>query len=348
MIKESLPSIWASMLSWYTPTVLFVLINIVIGTIVFSTSKHRNKEPRQLSRLSSVFENLRSFNLNHENTEEIFPPPTTAHQQPIETIDYAPTENRNKVTRQISRTSSIFESLRSFNPYRQNSQEIIPPPTSDQQQPIETVDHAPTESQKKVIGQISRSSSIFESLRSFNLYRQNSQEEKPSVTIDQHQPIETVDHAPAKTQKKVIRQISRSSSIFESLRSFNLYRQKSQEEKSPATTDQHQPIETVENIDHEYLRRSQSDNHPTAGERQDMVGQQMKKAASAKWGFENTEVKGGAQRPATVRERGTVRKDADEEVDARADDFISKFKQQLKLQRLDSMLRYKDMLNRGK
>ena len=29
----------------------------------------------------------------------------------------------------------------------------------------------------------------------------------------------------------------------------------------------------------------------------------------------------------------------DEEVDARADDFINKFKQQLKLQRLDSIIR---------
>ncbi|CAM8939085.1 unnamed protein product [Rhodiola kirilowii] len=37
----------------------------------------------------------------------------------------------------------------------------------------------------------------------------------------------------------------------------------------------------------------------------------------------------------------------DEEVDSKADDFINKFKQQLKLQRLDSILRYKEMLGRG-
>ncbi|KDP33839.1 hypothetical protein JCGZ_07410 [Jatropha curcas] len=37
----------------------------------------------------------------------------------------------------------------------------------------------------------------------------------------------------------------------------------------------------------------------------------------------------------------------DEAVDAKADDFINRFKQQLKLQRLDSLLRYRDML-RGK
>ncbi|XP_010321083.2 pathogen-associated molecular patterns-induced protein A70 [Solanum lycopersicum] len=49
------------------------------------------------------------------------------------------------------------------------------------------------------------------------------------------------------------------------------------------------------------------------------------------------------RRPATTRE--TVRDD--EAVDKKADDFINKFRQQLKLQRLHSILRYKQMLNRG-
>ena len=34
-------------------------------------------------------------------------------------------------------------------------------------------------------------------------------------------------------------------------------------------------------------------------------------------------------------------------VDARADDFINKFRQQLQLQRLHSLLNYREMLNRG-
>ncbi|KAI3694414.1 hypothetical protein L1987_77379 [Smallanthus sonchifolius] len=49
------------------------------------------------------------------------------------------------------------------------------------------------------------------------------------------------------------------------------------------------------------------------------------------------------RRPATTRER---RDEFDEEVDAKADDFISRFKQQLKLQRLESLVRYNEMLNR--
>ncbi|XP_004488048.1 uncharacterized protein [Cicer arietinum] len=38
--------------------------------------------------------------------------------------------------------------------------------------------------------------------------------------------------------------------------------------------------------------------------------------------------------------------DTEEGVDAKADDFIKRFKQQLRLERLDSMLRYKDILHR--
>jgi hypothetical protein len=39
--------------------------------------------------------------------------------------------------------------------------------------------------------------------------------------------------------------------------------------------------------------------------------------------------------------------DAAVSVDARADDFINRFRQQLQLQRLNSLLNYKEMLNRG-
>lgn len=46
--------------------------------------------------------------------------------------------------------------------------------------------------------------------------------------------------------------------------------------------------------------------------------------------------------------KDTAAEDADDGgVDARADDFINKFRQQLQLQRLNSLLNYKEMLNRG-
>eukprot|EP00261_Vitis_vinifera_P038150 XP_019079393.1 PREDICTED: disease resistance protein At4g27190 isoform X4 [Vitis vinifera] len=68
--------------------------------------------------------------------------------------------------------------------------------------------------------------------------------------------------------------------------------------------------------------------------------------------FEATTASKKMKLPANMREgnaKATVAKgdDDDEEVDAKADDFINKFKQQLKLQRLDSTIRYKEMIGRG-
>lgn len=48
-----------------------------------------------------------------------------------------------------------------------------------------------------------------------------------------------------------------------------------------------------------------------------------------------------AKRLTTVREKRSAKDEADEEVYAKADDFINRFKQQLKLQRLDSVISYK-------
>jgi len=79
----------------------------------------------------------------------------------------------------------------------------------------------------------------------------------------------------------------------------------------------------------------------------------MRKSASEKWRADEKaaqeEEDEELRRPATVREgkRTASFFGEDEEVDEKADDFINKFKQQLKLQRLDSLLRYKEMLTRG-
>ncbi|KAL8149050.1 hypothetical protein AgCh_006164 [Apium graveolens] len=52
-----------------------------------------------------------------------------------------------------------------------------------------------------------------------------------------------------------------------------------------------------------------------------------------------------ARREAVVEK--TVSFKGDEQVDAKADDFINRFKLQLKMQRLDSIKRYKQMLTGG-
>ncbi|KAJ8638490.1 hypothetical protein MRB53_012757 [Persea americana] len=161
--------------------------------------------------------------------------------------------------------------------------------------------------------------------------------------------------------------LPRTSSVLERIRSFNLHRQNTPDLPPLTTTLDPQP-QTVETIGPEdptaeyvpdpqpeeaavdtHFSRSRSDTHPTAGELPEKLARKIKKSASAKSAFghfEEEEIVEAVQRPATMRERKVVGED--EEVDAKADDFINKFKQQLKLQRLDSITRYKEMINREK
>ncbi|PWA51795.1 hypothetical protein CTI12_AA440550 [Artemisia annua] len=108
--------------------------------------------------------------------------------------------------------------------------------------------------------------------------------------------------------------------------------------------------EVYSNIKGGQVNRTKSDTQPASGEVPVKLPAKMKKSASMKSPFshfeENKIVE--ARRPETVRERKTAEKaavdgDDDVEVDAKADDFINKFKHQLKLQRLDSIIRYKEM-----
>ncbi|GMJ03755.1 hypothetical protein HRI_004044700 [Hibiscus trionum] len=95
MLEESMsssavpsPSLWASIFSWFTPTVFFVFVNLTIGTIFFTSSLASNKpssaaagggggvsegdernDPR-LVRSPSVFQRLKSINLYSHRSEE--------------------------------------------------------------------------------------------------------------------------------------------------------------------------------------------------------------------------------------------------------------------------------------
>ncbi|CAL9062745.1 unnamed protein product [Musa banksii] len=155
------------------------------------------------------------------------------------------------------------------------------------------------------------------------------------------------------------------SAMLERIRSIGLYRFRSGEISIDAalsrTLPEAAPLETVtdppeasatheDNHDHETHQygRSRSDTREEAAGK---LAGKMKKSASASSAFDHFEAAEIVRRPATARGgRGApVAEEVEEvEVDARADDFINRFRQQLHLQRLDSILRYKEMLNRGK
>ncbi|KAL7159207.1 hypothetical protein ABFS83_01G012500 [Erythranthe nasuta] len=129
------------------------------------------------------------------------------------------------------------------------------------------------------------------------------------------------------------------------------------EQKYSSFEDFHQARDEEKNVldeqsmtDSHFISRTKSDTEPASGEFPTKLPARMRKSASLKsaFGHFEEEVVVEARRPATVRVTGNAKvTGGDEEVDAKADDFINRFKQQLKLQRLDSIIRYKDMIGRA-
>jgi len=101
------------------------------------------------------------------------------------------------------------------------------------------------------------------------------------------------------------------------------------------------------------LGRSKSDTPPTADLHPTPLPRKLKKSGTFESPFSHFDSQALRVLEATPEVVNTVESDDNgpedtEEVNAKADDFINKFKHQLKLQRLDSIMRYKDMFNRGK
>ncbi|XP_010905629.2 pathogen-associated molecular patterns-induced protein A70 [Elaeis guineensis] len=176
-----------------------------------------------------------------------------------------------------------------------------------------------------------------------------------SKTLRSHRHRDDDDH---------LRPISRGpSAVLERLRSIGLYRFRSGDFTLDAAATLSPPSpksETTEAPDaftggkqqQDHFSRCQSDSQEKPGEEKEKkLAGRMKKSASENSAFAHFEEAEIVRRPAAARSRvraALVVEEEEEEVDARADAFINRFKQQLQLQRLDSILRYKEMLNRGK
>lgn len=157
----------------------------------------------------------------------------------------------------------------------------------------------------------------------------------------------------------LVRSLSRSPSVvLDRLRSFNLNRHYFElspplETEAAATAPAanqapHFRASEEEDGDCEHrlnLDRSQSDAQPTAGEMPPKLAVRIKKSASENSAFAHFEREEIEDAATPVPEAADAPEEGDE-VDARADDFIHRFRQQLKLQRLNSILRYKEMLGR--
>ncbi|KAK6248690.1 hypothetical protein QUC31_020255 [Theobroma cacao] len=278
--------------SWLTPTSLFLLLNIMIGTI-FLISRlsppkrphHQqfgdgdyNSAPPRLERSPSFLNRVRSINFSTYK----FPLPNYQdmdHHLPPDNLAAHPLERAPSI---LERVKSINFSLYKYSPQDPDREYIEP------------TEHEHTNSQP-----LSRAPSLLERVKSIDFtsfYRSNSFKANPEKELPAtEEPDSDTDMSPVRGQ------VNRSKS-----------ESKVKQRRFP-----------------EKLKKSESENSRLKAEKSE----------------EEEEEEVERRRPATTRIEKTVSfGDDDRGVDAKADDFINKFKQQLKLQRLDSLLRYRDML----
>ncbi|KAK2987538.1 hypothetical protein RJ640_021592 [Escallonia rubra] len=186
--------------------------------------------------------------------------------------------------------------------------------------------------------QLTRAPSLLDRVRSINLSLRKYDEPEP-FTFGSQNPDPQNDPP----------QLVRAPSLVERVKSINFssFKFETSDQCRPDTHHTEPESDLNQASDH-HVTRSKSDR---SGKTPGRAQAKMKKSASASFvdgvmkGEQAEEV--DRRRPATVRGGEAASFGEDEGVDAKADDFINRFKQQLKLQRLDSLLRYQEMLARG-
>jgi hypothetical protein len=189
---------------------------------------------------------------------------------------------------------------------------------------------------------LARAPSLLERVRSFDLSFYKQFEQPNTAPATEFLQPDQCDHAnPDNPQTQLVR----SPSLLDRLKCLNLptlYRSDSSVPEVEPEPENEAPDSSVNTDagpgqDHgSVVRRTKSDKAVGAAER---PREKMKKSASERSALEENDV--------VIRRRETSALGDDEEVDAKADDFINRFKQQLRLQRLDSLLRYREFLKGG-
>ncbi|XP_062098908.1 pathogen-associated molecular patterns-induced protein A70-like [Humulus lupulus] len=280
---SSVDTIWASMNSWLTPTVLFLLLNLMIAAI-FITSTLTSQDPnqnqnnhRQQRRLRPVLQKLNSFNFSTYRAQE---PTTHLQKSPAEPDEHV---EQQQPEPHLARSPSMLQKLISINFYNHL---------------------APAQSQN-----------------------QNFANPEPTTTRldfkqEQEQHIEWSDSEEEESQDQVKREDVR------------------------GVGDQ-----SMDDGDSQLKNGGSGANSEAKPSNGDAPPKMLKKSASANSIVPHIKEDDivESRRPGTVREGKAKPAEAEtaEEFDAKADEFINKFNQQLKMQRLDSATRYKEMIERG-
>lgn len=297
-------SIWASLNSWFTSTVFFVLLNLMIATILF-TSNLPNNNPKN------------NHQQQHQHQHQ--------HQEEDEPNQNSHNDNHRNQPK-FARSTSILHRLKSFNFYPQRPEQEFSPETHYQiealevaatqyvfNQPLhyENFDFDPTASD-----QVTDVPRFSPRNRTHEVELSDSE---THVVWEQQQAVETVmnhfDSDP--THQEIPRDTD------------------SDDDAHEEHTDELQSLDEV-------YSRLKVDRTKSDGAIPRKPPAKMKKSASMKVGFSHFEEEEivEARRPASMRERKSavrMTENDDVEVDAKADDFINKFKNDLMLQRIESI-----------
>ncbi|KAD4178751.1 hypothetical protein E3N88_27342 [Mikania micrantha] len=293
MEESATSSIWTSVNSWFTSTVFFVLLNLMIATIVFTSNLPNNNHHQQ----------------QQEEEQEIQNPQHHTNQP------------------KIARSPSILHRLRSINFYPQKSQHESSPDTQYHQNPYE----------------VAATQYVFNQSLDYQHFDSDSTE--TDHTLNQFQENVTAHYEFDPTRQENGEDIG---SDFDQIRQDSNGDIAFDEPAADEHADEFQSLDEV----YSKLKSGRHDRTKSEVNIRPKSPLKMKKSASLKAGFSHLDEEDTveARRPATVREKKPsvgVAADDDVDLDSRADDFINRFKNDLKLQRIESIMRTKGTTNRG-
>ncbi|CAJ1975805.1 unnamed protein product [Sphenostylis stenocarpa] len=124
MRETAARSAYGVMASWFTPSYLFVFINLVIGTIAIisrfaNTTKRQRQRQHQLLRSPSLVDRFTSFNFCYHKHD-----PTTTTMLTPHNLVVDPVQSTN--SSQLDRSSSLLDRVRSFSFHKIETQRPDP------------------------------------------------------------------------------------------------------------------------------------------------------------------------------------------------------------------------------
>ena len=285
-------SLCTSIVSWFTPNILFCVTNIIIATLFIASNNNKHDDHAhsdsisRITRVSSFLSRTRSMNLSFYT-----PTTTTATLEPQYNYEYQSKPpsytSTSELTQSIHQSPSYVTPLELSNDYETSSFECEQLPLS----------------------QLTRTPSILERVK-YN---------KLSSFYTEPEDI---------TNSSI--QLDRVPSSYDRVKSFKI--------SSPFT------YETPFSQTDLHVISSKSENTPVI-KKEGLVSERKKLLSDMRIADDDEDV--NLRCSATTGESSNVvDAEIDEEVDAKAEQFISRFKQQLRLQRLESLARYNDMLKR--